>query len=110
MATKTTKPAYRIQATTGIAERAYGENIYLALHAPDAPRTLATERHLAAATYRAAAAIEERILDQSTCAVCVETGRIHLEFGERASQAEQDRARAVLDQVASEINQRGSIR
>lgn len=102
------KTAYSIHATTGIADAAYGENVYLQLHAPDAPRRLATERHIAAATYRAAAVVEEGILEISGCAICVEAhaGRIHLEFAERASQAEQDACRAVLDTVAGEINRR----
>ncbi|MBS2031950.1 MAG: hypothetical protein JST54_28895 [Deltaproteobacteria bacterium] len=100
-----------VHATTGTARSEYGENVYLQVHIPDdASRSLATERLLAAATYRAAAEVEEGIGDRSTCAVCVEAheGRIHLEFASRASQAEQDTSRAVLDAVAGEINRRSN--
>ena len=104
------KQLVRIYATTGVAESAYGGNIYLKLRAADTPRTLAAERLLAAATYRAAADIEERIGAASTCAVCVEAhdGRIHLEFATDATAAEQQAARAVFDTIASVINQRAN--
>ena len=103
-------PKLKVHATTGVADAAYGGNVYLKLHAPDAPRSLLTERLLAAATYRAAAAVEEGIGEASTCAVCVEAheGRIHLEFSTKSTPAEEQRARAVLDDVAGEINQRAN--
>ena len=84
----------------------YGGNLFLQVRAPDASRSLVSERLLAAATYRAAAEVEERIGEGSTCAVCVEAleGRLHLEFADRATAAEQQRARAALEDVARSIN------
>ena len=98
----------RLNATTGVAPSAYGSNVYLRLHS-EHDRSLSSERLFAAATLRAAAAIEEQMLEQSTCAICVDEheGRIHLEFGSDASQAEQDAGRAVLDAVAGSINRKG---
>ena len=99
----------RLQATTGIAPSAYGKNVYLRVEVPEATRSLASERLLAAATFRAAAAIEERMLEQSSCAVSVDEheGRIHLEFATSATPAEEQAARVVLDAVAGEINRKG---
>jgi hypothetical protein len=101
-----TSKRLRVRATTGVSPSAYGGNVYIQVTAVDAPRALASERLLSAATHRAAAMVEERILEQSTCAVCVDEndGRIHLEFAESAGQAEQDAARSVLDAVAGAIN------
>jgi hypothetical protein len=95
----------KLHATTGIATKAYGENPFLKLHAPDADH-----RVRAAATYRAAAMLEEAMAAKSTCAICVEAqdGYIHLEFSERASQAEQSGAQTVLETVAAAINAGGA--
>ena len=100
-----------VHATTGVAPSEYGGNLYLQLRAPDAARSLVNERLLAAATYRAAATVEERIGEASTCAVCVDAteGRIHLEFAERAPLAELERARGVLEAVMAVVNQLGQV-
>ena len=112
MATKAKTKRGEIWATAGITESEYGtQNPCLRLETDDgSPEFPERGRRLTAASYRAAAAIEERLDGVSACAVCVDArnGRIHLEFSERASQAEQDAARAVLDAVAGGLNRRAA--
>jgi hypothetical protein len=96
----------RVRATTGVASSAYGGNLYLQLGAVSAGRNLLSERLLSAATYRAAAAVEEQIGNKSNCAVCVDAleGRIHLEFCDGTPRTEQDAAEAVLRSLVEKIN------
>lgn len=105
MATKTKR--IEAWATTGTEASEYGSELPV-LRIATEPH--ATTRQIAAATYRAAAAIEERLNRVSTCAVCVDPdlGRVHLEFAARIPPREQLAARAVLDQVAGEINRRAN--
>jgi bacterioferritin-associated ferredoxin len=101
-----TSKRLRVRATTGVAPSAYGGNIYLRIHAPGAARTLESERFLAAATYRVAAEVEERIGAASTCAVCVDAheGLIHFEFATSSTPAEEQCVRAVLDAITALTN------
>ena len=101
---QTPKPT-QVHATTGIATSRYGtENPYLVVRVT--AHDLGAFRTRAAATYRAAARVHERIGTASDCAVCVDVheGRIHLEFGERAQRPEQDAAFEALNAVAEELN------